>query len=631
MSGGQTAVSERGAERGSERESEPQGESARSGSGAAARALGRLAAAAWIWAPVLVVVVLAWPSVDYMLPGYASHLGENYQPIKALRFFASPWTDYHKYGPMTNFLLAPGYALSLGGWWLTGQFGPPSSDFPYGFARPLEQISFLIWQGRVLFLLLFVGCSIAALRWGRDLVARRWALAAAFLFCVATDFIVMAFVANTRPDGPMFAFLLLWSALYARILVRGLTPARGVGLSLLAVFAITAKEQAATVFVLPYLALGWRVWRDAWPGAADDEARRALRRAVVGTLATGVVGYLLLNAVYAPAVWLERMSHWLTGGGIDAEVWGGVGSAAMTRLDFARILAATFLNTLGPAGIGVVSVAVATLVVRRPRYWLELLMPFASAVLLGLIPIGYGGDRFTAVATICLWPAVALGLVELAAVLRERPALRRAGAALLAGALGVNLLFATFAWHRLDGLLHYAVEQHLAADPPGAARVAMPQMTPHVEGKSRLTWLGYAFDPRSLQQVIDAAPGDRPERLYVSAGLMGFLEDAEALPGRVEMLREHGLDLTTFEGFESLGYRLGDTITPQTPAWFVFDWMPVVRSWREGSRVQVYVRGDAGASGRSSAQRSDGSEHRLDHTVDQTIDHGSDQREGTPT
>ena len=42
-----------------------------------------------------------------------------------------------------------------------------------------------------------------------------------------------------------------------------------------------------------------------------------------------------------------------------------------------------------------------------------LLLPFASITLLGLVPLGFPGDRFYTVATVALVPPVALGLCGL--------------------------------------------------------------------------------------------------------------------------------------------------------------------------------------------------------------------------
>ena len=546
----------------------------------------RIRAGAYVWLPLLVVVALAAPSIDYLLPNYACYLGESYQPLRALRFFQSLGQDFHKYGPMTNLLLAPGYALSLGYWWLTGAFANPSGDFPYGFKQPLEQLSFLILQGRVLFLVLFVGLFAYLLTSLRALTSNRLAVALAFSFCVATNYCAVGFAAFTRPDGPMLALFGASLGVYVRILADGLTLRRGVWLSLLAVFAISTKEIAGPAYVLPYLWLGYAAaveWRK------DPAKRGALAWSVTWTLATGVASYVLLDISYAPATWLLRMSHWLAGSGADSAVWGGVGSGAMTEAGFLALLGETFLDNLGPGGSVVTLASLGTLAVVRPKHALPRVLPAVSVVALGLIPMGYGSDHFTAVAAVALVPPVAVGLAELLARAKSGGQ-RRALGAVLALALGVNLAFASFAWIRLEGLYYRVVERALAEDPPGDASISMAEVYPEIPGKSRLTWLGYRVDPKSLAQIMAAEPGDRPDRIYLYSGMRGFIEQAKAQPARAAMLEHEGLDVARWNGVEALGYRLARTVETATPAWFPFDWMPAVDLWKRLNPVFVYER-----------------------------------------
>src|SRR5687768_16430283 len=123
--------------------------------GAAAAAAGSAAVvrpprAAWLTRPLhvviplLVLVLLAAPNVTFLLPATQDYLGEIYQPIQALKFFKTRGQEFHKYGPAPNFILAPGYGVTLAYWKVTGSFDKPSGDSPYGFARPIEQMGFLI-------------------------------------------------------------------------------------------------------------------------------------------------------------------------------------------------------------------------------------------------------------------------------------------------------------------------------------------------------------------------------------------------------------------------------------------------------------------------------------------------------
>jgi len=548
--------------------------------------LERVRATAWLWAPCLLVAVFAAPSIPYLLPSYYCHLGESYQPLRALRFFHSLGADYHKYGPMPNFLLAPGYGVSMAYWWLTGSFAHPSGDFPYGFVHPLQQLSFLIFQGRVLFLLLFLGLCAVMMTLLRSATTNRAAIALAFLVGVGTNYGALQFAAMTRPDGPMYAFLGASLGLYARILYDGPTLRRGVWLSLLAVFAISTKEIAGPVYVLPYLGLGWRIVEEY----RREPARRAeLLRISVYTLGTGVGAYLLLNVVYAPATWWLRMTHWLGGSGADSAVWGGVGSGDVSRAGFALELAQSFLNTLGPGGSVLTLLGLGALLARRPANTGMLLLPFASTLLLALIPMGYVSDNFTTVATVCLVPPLAVGFAELFAWARAGQGARPLGA-VVALALAVNLGWATFTWVRLDGLFWRVTERELAEHPPGDATISAPDVHPEVPGKSRLASLGYHVDYRSLQEIIDAPPDERPDRIYLSSGMNGFIEDAMHQPARAAMLREEGLDVSRWQGIASLGYELVRTVRTDTPRWFWFDWMPAVAYWRGQSPVYVYER-----------------------------------------
>jgi hypothetical protein len=121
---------------------------------------------------------------------------------------------------------------------------------------------------------------------------------------------------------------------------------------------------------------------------------------------------------------------------------------------------------------------------------------------------------------------------------------------------------------------------------------------PRVPGKSRLEALfGYRVDPRSMQELMDADPASRPDRIYVNAGEIGFLEDGRELPERIELFRGQGLDLERWPGVEALGYRLRERIVTDTPGWYPFDWMPSIRWTAERSPMYVYERASSRQEG----------------------------------
>lgn len=547
----------------------------------------RARALAWVVLPLLVLALHGAPSIDYLLPGFESHLGENYQPLRALKFYSSLGGAYHKYGPMPNWVLLPVYGPSLAVWWATGSFAGPSGDFPYGLRDALGQLSFLIRAGRIEFMVLGLGLYAFLLLSLRFVTPRPAAAAAAFLACVGTSYTAAHFLANTRPDGLSYAFLAASLGVYVRILDRGATPARVVWLSLLAVFAISSKELAGPAYLLPYLGLGLRLHRQA---ATGPVGRARFRRLVGASLASGVGAYLLLNVVYDPAVWARRMSHWLGGTGTSADVWRAGGAAALTPGVRAVEAFEGFLDTLGPGGLWLVPVALAALVCLGRRHRTLLLLPFASLTLFGLVPLGFPGDRFYTMATVTLVPPVASGLDALCARARTGPARASLwGFAILA--LGANAWFASWAWLELEGRPERTIERALASeDPPFDGSLNVLSVYPRVPGKSRLEVAGQRLDPRSIQELLDAAPASLPDRIYASEGTLRFLEDARGAPARAELFASQGLEFPRWRGVEALGYRLRETVRTPTPAWFPFDWMPAVRWRAERSPMRVYER-----------------------------------------
>lgn len=535
-----------------------------------------------LWAPLLILAILAGPSVTFLLPATQDYLDEIYQPLQALKFFKSKGKAYHKYGPAPNFILAPGYAASLAYWKVTGSFNKPSEDFPYGFKRPFQQMGFMIFQARALFLVIgLVGFAALAHALGRA-TGRPWAVGLALLFTLATNYAVAIALPTPRPDSAMLGFAALALASYVNILFRGLTAWRAAWMSLLAVVAISSKELAGPMFVLPYLGLIALAWRegDAQPGGGGRATT-----AVIYSVATGVVAYCLLNIVYAPATWLQRMRFWIGGPGIDAEVWGGGGLRAQVVGTLECLL-----NNLGPGGAIVTITGGIALLVLRPRRWVMLILPAVSVFALGLARIQYPADRFYTIFCLALFPVVACGLAAMigaAGFARLRPI--AAGAFVLLAI--VNAWWATFSWHAPRGTFEYVSERHAQAHvAKDRQRVALFNTFPWNKGSTRLDHLGFKVDPRSIQQVA-ARPADRPDWLYSTQGKSMFLEHAKSMPARAQLIKkESGFDVSNWRGVEGIGYALAETIVPSTPGWFAFDWMPAVKEWKQRRAVQVFRR-----------------------------------------
>lgn len=541
----------------------------------------------WILLPLAMLFVYSLPNLDYLLPGYQSGLGENYQPLRAMKFYSSLGGEVHKYGPMPNFVLLPLYGSSLAYWWATGSFGQPSGDFPYGFEEPLAQLSWLIFSGRLLFLLVGLGLYWVMLQGLRRTGLNAAFVGLAFLFCIGTNYAAIHFLANTRPDGMTYAFVAASMGVYARILHDGPSRARGIALSVLAVCAISSKELAGPVYVLPYLGLGGWLWQRS---RQDPTLTREHASVALLSVLAGVGAYLLINVVYAPVSWWERISHWLGGAGTSKDVWMEGGAETASVATRALNIVEGLLNTLGPGGWLVVLTGVVTLLVIRPRTWLLLLLPFISITMLGLWPLGFPGDRFYTVATVTLVLPVAVGLGLLWERIRTTP-IRALAVAVCAVAFCANAVFATWAWHKIESLPERVVERVLKSEAPRfAGTINILKIHPDIPGKSQLTDWGFQHDVRSMTQLVEAEVSSLPDRIMVDAGALRFVEYAAESEARAELLRGQGFEIKDWPGLEGLGYQRIRTVATPTPGWFPFDWMPAVQWQHMRSPMFVYER-----------------------------------------
>jgi hypothetical protein len=531
---------------------------------------------------MLFLLVYTAAFIPFLLPSTTDHLGEIYQPLQALKFFATRGNAYHKYGPTPNFVLAPVYAPTLAYWYATGALSNPSDEFPYGFSDPLPQIGFLILEHRLVFLTLALG-AFAFLGHRLALVTDQcWARALAMGFCVATNYPIIIAIPTASPDSPMLAFLAAALGVYLAIVYRGLTPSRAFWLSTFAVLSISSKEIAAFVFVPSYLGLAWSGWKAARD--SPGEMGRFWRSVAVGVV-TGVVGYALLNIVYAPAVWWQRMEFWLLGRGIAPEVWSNPTRAAQMRM-----LAINLMTNLGPGGtIIVVTASVAALVGRVRRAVLLSLPPLGALV--GALQVRYTEERFLTPLAVCLTLVVAAGLGQLLSWPRHL-----ATRALTTAAVGIlaiaNVLFAGWCWFHLFSIPEYALERYACAHIRTERKLTVFSTWERAPGSTRLERLGYSYEHRPYQKWA-ADPAGMPDIVFATQGEIAFIHAIAEYPARGAMMKqESGFDFSTFRTPEELGYELAARIVPALPPWWLPPcWMPWVGKKLTSQRtLLVYAR-----------------------------------------
>ncbi len=525
--------------------------------------------------PAVLLIAYAAPSITYQLPNYRSNLAEEYQPLQTLKFFSTRGAAFHKYGPMENFLLAPLYGSTILYWKVTGQMEGFSAHYPFGFKNPLVQFGVMHLEGRILFLLI----GVSALLWfcrQLELVTHSiWIAVIAFLACIGTNVPLIMSLPIPRPDTAMLAFGALSLGVYLTIIREGLTPARAFWFSLWAVFAVSAKELAAPMFVLPVLALCIPSYAVA--GAVQsretfgDTCRDTFRKSIGVALVTSLGSYCLLDIVYAPHTWLARMRFWLGGLAVDRAVWSG-GSGLLHRLTAA---CACMINNLGPGGVVLAVVGMGAFLWTRRRERLLLSLPSLSLIVFGLSRLATEADHYFTIAARALSPIVAAGLTELWARLKSN-SIREAAVIAMIALVGINLWYASACWLFLDQKAETLMEEEVTARiPPGDKVYTLEEdsMFPRPP-VSRYQAFGYQFDNRTLSQLMASPAKDLPDVVVASLGLVDFIDGCRAHPARAALFKESGFEVSGWHDIKSLGYAEEIRHPPHFPRWFPFHWMP---------------------------------------------------------
>ncbi len=541
----------------------------------------------WILLPLIVFTWLCMPVVFDLLPAYMSYLPESYQPIRALKFYSTFGNSFHKYGPLPNLLLAPVYLPMLAYWYFTGSLTNPSGDFPYGLHYPLQQLSALVFAGRITFLILSLVILAIFMYSCRRLTTNRHLVAFVFCLFAFSNIYLIRFAVNTRPDGPMILFIALALACYCRIVFDRLTMKRAVWMSIFASCAISSKELAGPLFVLPYLALIPFCW---WQLKGNSNRKLFLIKSMIASFLAGVITYALLSIIYAPRIWFDRIFHWTGGIGTSSAVWGGgLDSGQLSYAGYFGQIAVAMLDNLGPAGVIVFAFVLLFVLVFRPRHWIMLALPPLSVLFLGVLPIGYVVGRFYMVFFFACIPLLIVFFDQIYQKLSHSSRVIFNVAMLLL--VVTNFYWALFLHIQLAGSTQHAIEHDLRAHYGKSTTVNILSLTPGIENKNRIAMLGYHFDPQSIAQIEQTKPNHRPEVIYAPNGLYHFILDAHEFPARAAMFRdEFFLDVQYFQSLEQLGYTRVRTLQPQCPRWFLFDRMPVVQDWLTRQTVYVYAR-----------------------------------------
>ena len=534
--------------------------------------------------PAGMILLLASSLIPFDLPNNFDRLDESSEPLKTLKFVHTRGHSLAKWPPMPQFLYAPVYAVPLASWYFTGALAHPSTEYPYGFSRPFEQQGLLILLARTVGVAIGTGC---VLLYGRSLLGLSGSAAAVFLallLCVATsEGVVYSFVA-TKPDGLMLAFLAASMAIYADILGRGFTGTRGILLSLFAVGSISCKELTAPVYLLPYAGIAVVGWLES---KHNPLARRRFLADLAVSVATGIAAYLVINVVYAPATWLERMHHWVGGAGKDPNVWA---PSSYSTWYYARDVGASLVSNLGPGGLAIIAAAGLISFFAGFPHRILAWLPSVGFFVYVVGTAGYMPNYFLLPLNITLALPVALALAD-----AERSWIRNrnvTGAALavalpIAALCLLNVWQLNLVWTRAYAAPYRLEEEYCKGHVGRTELIHLANLWVRQSGADRLSYLGYNVDDRPLGEIM-GRPERMPDVILVSDELQGWLEDFKNRPARDESFRATGYSYSRFEGFAPLGYRLVDTLRGASVWGRRPPWIPIQRGFTP--RVFVYRR-----------------------------------------
>jgi hypothetical protein len=300
------------------------------------------------------------------------------------------------------------------------------------------------------------------------------------------------------------------------------------------------------------------------------------------TIAVGLIAYAMVNVVYAPSTWQARMHEWLGGPGKDPAVWAPPGYSVLTYL---RGVPDGLLWNFDAGGLAVLSLAAVVSIVAPVRHRVMLWLPTASFLAIVVATAGYMPAYFLGPLNVTAALPVAAALAHLGRARMPFPA-RPAGAFALTVAAVFNLWGGNAAWARAMTIFPATHERYCLASVGKDELVFTGNFYVRQPGADRLSYLGFNVDDRPLGALM-SRPERMPDVVLVSREELTWLADFVKRPARNEMMKLTGFSYDRFEGFEPLGYRLFEVVTPRLP-WplnaSVFSWYRVP----PGNDLMVY-------------------------------------------
>ena len=405
------------------------------------------------------LAVLFAIGLDWGLPGPGwalDEMGADAVLAGLFRWFAGGWFD--QYPPLHYYVLAVVYAPVL----LAERLGM--------FDASWASVKFLLLlHTRLVGLAMAIGAVALMGLLGERMFDRRhgWLVAAC-----AGLFLPFVFYAKTANLESPYLFWTALSLVFLNEVHRNGRTRAWVGAAVAAALAVTTKDQAYGVFVLPCLYLTWCHLRGGrgWQPVAIGFVTGIVTFAVVHNVPFNATGFRAhVEMVVGPASQPFRMFEMTPAG----------------QLGLAAVTAEVLLLMFGVAGVLTVALGLlgfANAAAPRPPLWI-VLAPI-SCYLTFVVPAGYVYDRFLLPITVTAAPIAALAIRRL---LDGWPS------PTIGRVVGVGVLLVLF-WRAasLDAMLlrdsRYQAEAWMAANiPPGSVVVTTtrPAYLPRVKGDYR--------------------------------------------------------------------------------------------------------------------------------------------------
>jgi hypothetical protein len=179
-------------------------------------------------------------ATDEILPLEAlAEMHNTFVVSKPDRNYGYPWWHY--------FVVAAAQAPYLGYLRLTGEWETSSPEYPFGLRDPVQSLRWLTLIGRMVSVLMGAGVVVAAYYFGSVLWGRLAGVATALLTML--NYLMFYYSRTGNLDVPAFFWSSVGLAIFAKIMIAGLTARRAAWLGVFAGLAMATKDQSVVIFL----------------------------------------------------------------------------------------------------------------------------------------------------------------------------------------------------------------------------------------------------------------------------------------------------------------------------------------------------------------------------------------------